>query len=115
MCDELIYLMQGRVMARGTPDAIRRQHAARFRQYRLHGRDLSALAAALAAEPWIFSSQYLGSAVEIETGLDVSAGEVERRVRARPEGGDRVILVEPRTPDMSSALRALTREALDHE
>ncbi len=115
MCDELIYLMQGRVVARGTPDAILRDHAAELQQFRLHGHDLAPLAAALASEPWLVSAQFLGNAVEIEIGDNAPLSEIERRVRANPNGGSRVILVEPRRPDMSSAIRALTREALEHE
>ncbi|MDP3937154.1 MAG: ABC transporter ATP-binding protein [Deltaproteobacteria bacterium] len=115
MCDELIYLIQGRVVARGTPDAILQDHAAEIHQYRLHGQNLAPLAAALASESWLVSAQFLGNAVEIETGGNMPIDEIERRVRAHPHGGSRVILVEPRRPDMSSAIRALTREALNHE
>lgn len=114
-CDELIYLMHGRVITRGTPAAILRERAEQITEYRIHGHDLSRLAVQLASEPWLVSSSFLGNAVAIETTEDLPQDEIERRVRAQPDGGDRVSLIEQRNPDMNTALRALTREALADE
>lgn len=113
-CDELIFLMHGRVMARGTPEEILREHASGSRWFRLDGQELGPLASALAGEGWVLSCHYLGNGIEIQTGEDLTPREVERRARSHAAGGERVIFVEPRRPDLSSALRALTREALDH-
>ncbi|MFQ5456828.1 MAG: ABC transporter ATP-binding protein [Myxococcota bacterium] len=110
-CDELIYLMNGRIVTRGTPAAILRDHAAHVTEYRIHGHDLSRLAVNLAGEPWLRASTFLGNGVAIELAEDLPPDEVERRVRAQPEGGDRVSLIERKAPDMNTALRALTREA----
>jgi len=109
-CDELIYLFRGRIIARGKPQEIIASQIGRRSAYRVLGRGLDALAEALATEPWVIEARYTGSAIQIETET-LPGEEVARMVRAHPLGGDRVALVEPMSPDLSSAFLALTREA----
>jgi ABC-2 type transport system ATP-binding protein len=109
-CDELVYLFQGRALVRGTPAAIIERHGSRTNGYRVIGRNLGALADAVEREPWIVFARFKGDAVEIEA-QSLPPGEVERRLRAHPAGGDRIALIEPHRPDLEEALHALTQEA----
>ncbi len=109
-CDELIYMFRGSIIARGKPQEIIASQIGRRSAYRVLGRGLDALAEALATEPWVIEARYTGSAIQIETET-LPEEEVARMVRAHPLGGNRVALVEPMSPDLSSAFLALTREA----
>jgi ABC-2 type transport system ATP-binding protein len=114
LCDELVYLMDGRVMIRGSPASILSDHAGRSTQIRVYGKDLAPLAAALFIEPWIVFANYVGNAIELETE-DLPLSELERRLREHPAGGGRISLVEARPPDMSFVLRRLTRQTIREE
>jgi ABC-2 type transport system ATP-binding protein len=113
-CDEILYLFQGRALARGTPEEIVARHGERLNGYRVIGHDLGALAEALDQEAWIVFARFKGNAVEIEAQA-LAPDEVERRLRAMPAGGGRIALVEPHLPDLEEALHALTRNAIPAE
>jgi ABC-2 type transport system ATP-binding protein len=114
LCDELIYLFYGRLMARGTPESILKNYTKRSTEYRVYGKDLGTLAEALSREPWVRWSRFLGNAIELNVE-ELSEEEVDRRIRALPAAIERVSLVESRRPDMSAALHALTREGMSLE
>jgi ABC-2 type transport system ATP-binding protein len=113
-CDELIYLMDGRVVIRGSPASILADHADGSIQIRVYGRGLATLAVTLTAEPWVVFANYVGNAIELETE-DLPLSEIERRLRGHPAGGERISLVESRPPDMNFVLRKLTRETAREE
>lgn len=111
LCDDLLYLMDGRIMIRGSPDSILGDHAGRSTRIRVYGGDLGPLAAALSIEPWVVFANYAGNAIELETE-DLPLSEIERRLREHPSGGARISLVESRPPDMNFVLRRLTRQTI---
>jgi ABC-2 type transport system ATP-binding protein len=102
--DRLVYLDDGRVVADGTPQALRRANPTRL--YRAWGDDTRAIARAARALPFATSVRPMARFVRIEVEA-ADTGDVRARLAALPG----VVLVESAAPDMESTLRHLARAA----
>ncbi len=103
-CDELIYLYEGRIRTRGTPDAIRSNYP--YRAYRLVGRNVEAALAALQPAAWLVRTQTLAGSVVLEATADIA------QVRAGlHELGTAEVWVEPLPPTLELVFTHLTHEA----
>ena len=103
-CDELIYLYEGRIRTRGTPDAIRSNYP--YRAYRLVGRNVEAALAALQPAAWLVRTQTLAGSVVLESTAEIA------QVRAGlHELGTAEVWVEPLPPTLELVFTHLTHEA----
>jgi ABC-2 type transport system ATP-binding protein len=101
-CDQLLYLDEGRVVAMGTPSALR---AANPRMIvRAWGDDARAIARAARALPFVIAARSTSRFARLEVRPDqVAAADVTRAVERLPG----VRFVEWRAPDIESTLRHL--------
>ena len=103
-CDELIYLYEGRIRTRGTPDAIRSNYP--YQAYRLVGRNVEAALAALQPAAWLVRTQTLAGSVVLESTAEIA------QVRAGlHELGTAEVWVEPLPPTLELVFTHLTHEA----
>ena len=103
-CDELIYLYEGRIRTRGTPDAIRSNYP--YQAYRLVGRNVEAALAALQPAAWLVRTQTLAGSVVLESTAEIA------QVRAGlHELGATEVWVEPLPPTLELVFTHLTHEA----
>ena len=107
-CDELIYLYEGRIRTRGTPDAIRSNYP--YHAYRLVGRNVEAALAALQSVAWLVRTQTLAGSVVLESTAEIA------QVRATlHELGTTEVWVEPLPPTLELVFTHLTYEAQAHD
>jgi len=108
-CDRLAYLDGGRVVATGTPAALRA--ATPLELYRAWGDDPRAIARAARALPWVQGARAAGRYARIEVRRDRTPGTaaVLRDLAALPAAGVR--LAERAEADMESTLLALAGAA----
>jgi ABC-2 type transport system ATP-binding protein len=104
-CDRLVYLDGGRVVADGTPAALR--DATALELYRAWGDDARAIARAARELPYVRGARATGRFARIEVSRERSPGppRVMEGLAALP--GCRVRLVEQTPVDMESTLLAL--------
>jgi ABC-2 type transport system ATP-binding protein len=104
-CERLVYLDAGRVVASGTPEALRA--GAGLELYQVFGAEPRALARAARALPFVSSTRAAGAGARVEVARAASPGSeaAARALRALP--GAR--LVEARPADLESVLLALAR------
>ena len=69
-CDELIYLYEGRIRTRGTPDAIRSNYP--YQAYSPVGRNVEAALAALQPAAWLVRTQTLAGSVVLESTAKIA-------------------------------------------
>jgi len=106
-CDELIYLYEGRIRTRGTPDAIRSHYP--YHACRLVGRNVAEARAALQPAGWFVRTQTLAGSVVLESTADIA------QVRATlHELGMTEVWVEPLPPTLELVFTHLTYEAQTH-
>jgi ABC-type multidrug transport system ATPase subunit len=105
--DRLVYLDAGRVVATGTPDALRA--AVPLSLYRAWGDDARAIAAAARALPWVHGARAMGRFARVEVRRDGAPAErdVVRALSSLP--GHAVRLAEPVPLDMESTLLGLSQ------
>jgi len=103
-CDRLVYLDEGRVVANGTPEALRAAVAVEL--YRVWGAP-RALAPAARALPWTGSVRASGRGIRVEVSRERSPGATAAfaALAALPGG----LLVEALPIDMETTLLALAR------
>ena len=107
-CDELIYLYEGRIRTRGTPDAIRSNYP--YHAYRLVGGNVEAALAALQSVAWLVRTQTLAGSVVLESTAEIA------QVRATLyELGTTEVWVEPLPPTLELVFTHLTYEAQAHD
>jgi ABC-2 type transport system ATP-binding protein len=104
--DRLVYLDEGRVVADGTPEELRRRNPRVV--YRAWGDDPRGTARAARALPFVVAVRPAGrfARVEVERAHG-DAGDIVAALAALPD----VALVERTEPDMESTLRYLARAA----
>jgi ABC-2 type transport system ATP-binding protein len=105
--DRLVYLDAGRVVADGTPQALRRANPARL--YRAWGDDTRAIARAARALRFATSVRPMARFVRIE--VDAAGAPDTAEVRSTLAALAGVVLVESAPTDMESTLRHLARAA----
>ena len=108
-CDRLVYLDEGRVVASGSPDALRA--AVPLELYRAWGEDPRAIARAAHALPYVGSARATGRSARIMVRHDRSPGAA--RVLRDVAGLPGVQLAEQAAIDMESTLLALAAGAAD--
>ncbi len=107
-CDELIYLYEGRIRSRGTPDTIRSNYP--YHACRLVGRNVEEALAALQPMAWVVRAQTLAGSVVLESTADIA------QVRATlHELGTTEVWVEPLPPTLELVFMHLTYEAQAHD
>ena len=104
-CDTLAYLDRGRVIACGTPAALRA--AAPLELYRAWGDDPRAIAHAARALSFVHGARAAGRYARIEVRRDRTPGPAEVLRALSGLEGARVRFSELRPPDMESTLLAL--------
>jgi ABC-2 type transport system ATP-binding protein len=104
-CDRLAYLDGGRVVATGTPEALRA--ATRLELYRAWGPDARAIARAARDLPWVRGARATGRYARVEVGADDSPGAERVLLALRALAAARVVLAEPLPVDMESTLLTL--------
>jgi ABC-type multidrug transport system ATPase subunit len=104
-CDRLVYLDAGRVVASGTPAALRARVAADI--YRVWGADARALARAARALPWVGAARAGGRFARVEAPATGAPDEAAARAALAALPGAR--LVERMPVDMETTLLALAR------
>jgi ABC-2 type transport system ATP-binding protein len=104
-CDTLVYLSEGRVIASGTPAALRA--GTPLELYRAWGEDARAIARAARAIEYVHGARPVGRHARIEVRREQTPGSatVLRQLAELP--GTRVQFVEQLEPDMESTLLAL--------
>ena len=107
-CDELIYLYEGRIRTRGTPDAIRSNYP--YHAYRLVGGNVEAALAALQSVAWLVRTQTLAGSVVLESTAEIA--EVRPTLH---ELGTTEVWVEPLPPTLELVFTHLTYEAQAHD
>jgi ABC-2 type transport system ATP-binding protein len=105
-CDRLLYLDAGRVVATGTPDALRA--SVPLELYRAFCDDPRALARAARALPYVASARASGRFVRVEVPRAKTPGAARVAEDLRAAGGGSA-LVEPVAVDMESTLLWLAR------
>jgi ABC-2 type transport system ATP-binding protein len=105
-CDALAYLDQGRVVATGTPEALRA--GAPLSLYRAWGTDTRAIARACRRLPYVYGARAAGRYARIEIDRERSPGDAAILADVRALAGAPVTLLERREPDMESTLLALS-------
>lgn len=108
-CDEVVYLYEGRIRTRGTPQQVVSSYP--FQAYRLIGEEPASALAALRQAPWFIRSQLLEGNVVIET--TAQAAQVNMAVQNLAAVD---IWVEPMSPSLELVFTHLTyetRKALD--
>ena len=103
-CDELVYLYEGQIRTRGTPQQVRSAYP--YQAYRLIGNEPAATLAALRRAPWFIRSQLLEGGLVLETTAD--ADQVGRAVQAL---GAAQVWAEPLPPSLELVFTHLTYEA----
>lgn len=105
MCDRLVYLDEGRVVATGTPTELRASVGVEL--YRAWGEDPFAIARAARALPWVAETNASGdfARVEVATARTPGGGQVRRRLAELPG----VHFAEQVPVDMEATLLALAR------
>lgn len=106
-CDELIYLYEGRIRTRGTPDAIRSNYP--YQAYLLSGSGAEETLPALHNAAWFVRMQTISGSVVLETTADVS--QVRATLR---EMGQTAVWAEPLPPTLELVFTHLTYEAQAH-
>jgi ABC-type multidrug transport system ATPase subunit len=104
-CERLVYLDGGRVVATGTPDALRRE--ARRELYRIWGDDPRTLARAARALPFVSSARPGGRNARVEASSDASPGREAALAALRALPG--VAVAEALPADMESVLLSFAR------
>jgi ABC-2 type transport system ATP-binding protein len=106
-CDTLVYLDRGRVVATGTPDALRA--AAPLEVYRAWGADARAIVRTVRQLPYVEGARATGRFARLEVRRDRSPGErrVLEDLRALP--GGLVAFAEQAPPDMESVFLGLAQ------
>ncbi len=104
-CDRLVYLDAGRVVADGTPAALRA--AVPLELYRAWGDDARAIAHAARDLPYVQGARATGRFARIEVGRERSPGRARVMEDLAALPGGRVRLVERTPVDMESTLLAL--------
>jgi len=106
-CDQLVYLDTGRVIASGTPAALRA--AVPVALYRVWGDDARVIARAARALPYVEDARATGryARVEVRRTAAPDAARIRRDLVALPGAGVR--FVEPVALDMEATLVALAR------
>jgi ABC-type multidrug transport system ATPase subunit len=105
-CDGLAYLDGGRVVATGTPDALRA--GTPLSLYRAWGTDARAIARACRRLPYVYGARAAGRYARIEIDREHAPGEAAILADVRALPGAPVTLLERREPDMESTLLALS-------
>jgi len=101
----LIYLDDGRVVADGTPDTLRRE--TRVDLYRIWCDDPRRIAEAVRALPWVRGARATGQAVRVEVDKATSPGVDEVEAALSRLAGDATHVVDHPEADMESVLLAL--------
>jgi len=101
----LIYLDDGRVVADGSPDALRRETHVDL--YRVWCDDPRAIAEAVRALPWVRGARATGVAVRVEVDKATAPGVAEVEAALARLAGDATHVVEHPEADMESVLLAL--------
>ncbi|MEB2346360.1 MAG: ABC transporter ATP-binding protein [Deltaproteobacteria bacterium] len=104
-CHHLVYLDEGRVVASGTPEALR--GSIRAALYRVWGDDPRALARAARALPWVGAVRGSGRFARVEVPAERSPGAAAERALLAELPGAR--LVERVPVDMEATLLVLAR------
>ena len=104
LCDELIYLYEGRIRTRGTPDDIRSNYP--YQAYRLVGRNVEEALSTLQPAAWLVRTQTLAGSVVLESTADIA--QVRASVHAL---GKTEVWVEPLPPTLELVFTHLTYEA----
>jgi ABC-type multidrug transport system ATPase subunit len=104
-CERLVYLDAGRVVASGTPEALRSR--AGLALYHVFGAEPRALARAARELPFVSTARAAAASARVEVALDESPGSEPalRALSALPGA----LLVEARPADLESVLLALSR------
>lgn len=105
VCDRLVYLDAGRVVATGTPTALRA--TASLDVYRAWSADARATARAARAVPWVARARGCGEYARIEVSRDQAPSEECRITALRALPGMREGLVERAAVDLESVLLSL--------
>ena len=103
-CDELVYLYEGRIRTRGTPQQILSGYP--YQAYRLIVNEPAATLAALRHAPWFIRSQLLAGNLVIET-----TAEVTQVSMALHNLGAADVWVAPMPPSLELVFPHLTYEA----
>jgi ABC-2 type transport system ATP-binding protein len=106
-CDRLVYLDDGRVVASGTPEALRAGMEVEL--YRVWGADARAIARAARALPWVGAVRGGGGYARVEAPAARSPGESAARAALAALPGARI--VERIPVDMETTLLGLARGA----
>ena len=107
-CDELIYLYEGRIRTRGTPDNIRSNYP--YHACRLVGRSVEEALAVLQSAAWFVRTQTLAGSVVLESTADIA--QVRTTLH---ELGTTEVWVEPLPPTLELVFTHLTYEAQAHD
>ena len=103
-CDEVVYLYEGRIRTRGTPQEVLLDYP--YRAYRLIGNEPAATLVALRQAPWFIRSQLLAGHLVIET--TAQAAQVSMALHNL---GAADVWVEPLPPSLELVFTHLTHEA----
>ena len=107
-CDELIYLYEGRIRTRGTPDDIRSNYP--YQAYSLVGRNVEEALSALQHTAWLVRTQTLAGSVVLEATADIAQVRATVHELVKTE-----VLVEPLPPTLELVFTHLTYEAQAHD
>jgi ABC-type multidrug transport system ATPase subunit len=108
-CDTLAYLDRGRLVATGSPEALRATTPLEL--YRAWGEDPRAIARASRKLPFVYGARAAGRYARVEVRRDRSPGGAAVSRALRELDGARVTLAEQREPDMESTLLAFSELA----
>lgn len=110
LCDHLLYLRDGRVVAQGSPAAL--EAATGSDAWRVWTDEADAVRAAVAALPWVEHSRECGRFVRLEVSREAAPSPDEVcRVLSNLGGEGLVALAERAPTDLESTLLALARHA----
>jgi ABC-type multidrug transport system ATPase subunit len=111
LCDRLVYLDDGKVVATGTPAELRANVGVEL--YRAWGGDPFAIAAAAGTLPWVAETHASGDFARIEVSVARTPGTAA--VRRTLAGLPGVAFAEQVPVDMEATLLALARAPIPHE